>query len=126
MRLKQFLAVALLGLFMSGCSTTITNLTPRQAPRSDANIYPFEVVFESTQNSLKKETIKASVLVGLEEYPMQKTPLLENRWEALVPVPPGENFVYYRYKFVYDYRAIPQPKQGSKRSPQYQLEIINK
>jgi hypothetical protein len=124
MTIKHVFAVALLGLMLTGCSTTITNLAPRQAQRNDKHIYPFEVIFDSNQNSIKMDTVKAFVLIGLDEYPMQKTPLLENRWEALAPVPPGENFVYYRYKFVYDTKAIPKPKPGSKRSPQYQLEIV--
>jgi hypothetical protein len=113
-------------LFLAtGCSTTITNLTPRQAPRNAKNLYPFEVSLDTTQQSVKDDTVKAYVLVGSDSFPMQRTPLLSNRWETLVPAPAGSNFIYYRYKFDYLYRGIPSPKPGSLLSPPYKLELLD-
>lgn len=80
---------------------------------------------DTTQQTVKDDTIKAYVLVGPESYPMERTPLLTNRWETLVPVPAGSNFIYYRYKFDYLYRSIPNPKPGSLLSPPYKLEILD-
>jgi hypothetical protein len=109
-----------------GCSTTITNLTPRELPRNGNNIYPFEVAYDTSQQTVKENTIKPFVMIGTELYPMTATPLLKNRWEAQVPVPASTNQVYYRYKFDYQYNRIPTPGESSRLSPTYTLEIVDK
>ena len=124
--ISRSIAVALLSLsFLTGCSTTITNLTPGTLPRNGNNIYPFEVSFDTTQQSIREESVQPSVLIGAESYPMKPTPMLKGRWEAYVPIPPRTNFVYYRYKFDYLYDRIPEPGRSSRLSPTYQLEIVD-
>jgi hypothetical protein len=123
MNFCKIIGFTVLAALLTGCSTTVTNLTPRQMPRSDKNLYPFEVSLDTSQRSVVDETIKAYVMIGFETYPMQPTPMLKNRWDTLVPIPAGTNFVHYRYKFDYEYLAIPQRKQGSILSPMYTLEI---
>lgn len=113
-------------LFLSGCSTTITNLTPSSLPRNPANIYPFEVQFETAQKSIRENTIRPYVMVGTQTYPMEPAPVLKNRWEAQVPVPPQTNMIYYRYKFDYQFDRIPAPGESSRLSPTYQLQITEK
>jgi hypothetical protein len=115
--------LALVILLMAGCSTTVTNLTPRQQPRNPKNLYPFEVALDTTQRAIKDETIKAFVVIGPDIYPMERTPMLTNRWETLVPIPSTQNFIYYKYKFDYLYNSIPRPQANSKLSPPYKLEI---
>ena len=48
-------------------------------------------------------------------YPMRPVPMMQNRWEGTVPVPPGTNSVSYRFKFDYLYQnmmgAPPQAQQ---------------
>jgi len=120
-------ALALTFLFvLCGCNTTISNLTPSQHPRNSDNLYPFEVSFDTTQKTIRENTLKPYVLVGTQLYPMQPAPMLSNRWEAQVPVPANTNYVYYRYKFVYDYDRIVKPGESSRLSPTYQLEIVDK
>ena len=98
---------------------------PSTLPRNANNIYPFEVSFDTTQQSIREESVQPSVLVGAASYPMKPTPMLKGRWEAYVPVPAKTNFVYYRYKFDYLYDRIPEPGRGSRLSPTYQLEIVD-
>lgn len=125
MNLRNVIALGIGLLLLTGCSTTITNLTPSQLPRSQNNLYPFEVALDTTQRSMVEDSVKAAVIVGLETYPMQRTPMLKNRWDTLVPVPAGTNFLHYRYKFEYEYNAVPQRRQSSMLSPMYTLEIVN-
>jgi hypothetical protein len=112
-----------LGLLLGGCSTTITNLTPSELPRNPQNLYQFEVAFDTKQQTIKPETVQPYVMIGTQNYPMQPAPVLKDRWEALVPVSATNNFIYYRYKFDYQYNRIPTPGNGSRLSPTYQLEI---
>ena len=85
-----------------------------------------EVAFHSTQQSLRWETIQPYVLANGELYPMRQVPLVQNRWEGFVPVPPGVNSVDYRFKFDYKYNNMgTDPKPGSAVSPMYKLNIVD-
>lgn len=126
MRILKHVSLLGLSLLLCGCSTTITNLTPSQQPRNATGLYPFEVLFNSDQKTIRKETIKPYVVIGLEATPMQPAPVLRNRWETLVQIPPDKKFVNYRFKFDYEYSAIPQRRAGSVLSAPYQLEILDK
>ena len=113
-------------LVFSGCTTTITNLTPSQLQRDPNNLYPFEVGFDTKQKVVREQSLRPFVMIGTELYPMQPAPMLKNRWEAQVPIPASTNYVYYRFKFDYDYDRIGKPGESSRLSPTYQLEIVDK
>src|SRR5438128_12111877 len=124
--LKNFLPLVLISFLVVGCGTTaIVNLTPSRLPRKDNGQYPFGVEWNSRQQSLVKDSIKAYVVVGLDQYPMQRTPMLTNRWETLVPVPADKNIVTYRYKFDYEYLGFSNRTLDSKLAKYYQLFILD-
>ena len=77
----------------------------------------------SRQQTMRWDSIKPQIVIGKDYYPMHATPLLTNRWEGLVPVPPNEKLVRYRYKFDYDYNAFGSPRQNSAMSPEYTLKV---
>ena len=125
--LKKFLPLVLLPLLLVGCGTTaITNLTPSRLPRKDNGQYAFGVEWASRQQSLIKDSIKPYVIIGLDQYPMERTPLLTNRWETLVPIPTDKDSVIYRYKFDYEYQGFPARHPESRLSKVYQLFILEK
>ena len=82
---RSVLLLTLLFLMVGCVRSTITNLTPSQLPRNQAGLYPVEMEWKSNQTALRYETIEPSVLIGTNIFPMQRTKLLTNRWEALVP-----------------------------------------
>jgi hypothetical protein len=124
--LKRLLLVALLGVVFTGCTTpTITNLTPSRLPRKDNGQYPFSVEYYSRQETVIKDSMKAYVIVGADRYPMQRTPMLTNRWETLVPIPKDQSVLTYRYRFDYQYRTIPDRHSESKESTYYQLYLLD-
>ncbi|HVY72164.1 MAG TPA: hypothetical protein VHH73_19685 [Verrucomicrobiae bacterium] len=123
--MKRILPVALLALTLMGCtSTNITNLTPSREPRNVNGLYSFQMAWKSNQRSIRKDTIRPFVIVGMDVYPMEPTPLVKNRWETLIPVPAGKNVLNYRFKVDYEYDSIPIRRPDSKLSPPYQLEIM--
>ena len=123
--LKKFLAVLPLVL-LTGCATTFTRLTPLEQPRNSNNLYPVEVVFNSSQQSLRWDSVQPYVLVNGALFPMHQVPMMQNRWEGFVLVPAGANSVSYRFKFDYTYNAFGQPpKPDSAFSPVYKLTIID-
>lgn len=125
--LKRYLLLFLVPALLAGCATpNITNLTPSRLPRKDNGQYPFEVQLNSRQQSLIKDSIKAQVVVGLEQYPMQRVAMLTNRWETLVPIPSNQDVVTYQFKFDYDFRGIPTRQSDSRTSKHYQLYILDK
>ena len=122
---KKFLPV-LSVLLLTACAGMFTRLTPLQQSRTASNLYPVEVAFNSQQQSLRWETIQPYVLVNGELYPLRPVPLVKNRWEGFVPVPPGVNSVDYRFKFDYKYNAVGSaPKSTSTVSPIYKLNIVD-
>lgn len=123
--IQPALAFAIVILF-SGCTTTISNLTPSQLERNPNNLYPFEVTFDTKQKTVRDQSLKPFVMIGTQLYPMQAAPMLKNRWEAQVPIAASTNHVYYRYKFDYNYDRFGNPGEGSRLSPTYQLEIVDK
>jgi hypothetical protein len=119
-------SLVLLVVWLTSCTTpTITNLTPSRLPRKENGQYQFAVEWTSRQQSLIKDSMKAYVIVGGERHTMERTPMLTNRWEALVPVPADQDVLTYRYRFDYDYRGIPDRRSNSKESRYYQLFILS-
>lgn len=123
--MKKLWVLLLLPVLLGGCTATFTNLTPRQQPRNANNLYPVEVAFRSRQQSLRWETIDPKVLVGSESYPLRPVPLVRNRWEGMIPVPPGTNLIHYRYRFDFLYNAVGGPQPDSALSPTYALQIVD-
>jgi len=123
---KRILPILVAPLLLSGCAATFTNLTPHRQPRNTENAYAVEVALDTRQQSLKWESIQPYVNVGTEFFPMRQTQLMKNRWEGLVPVPPGTNLVYYRYKFDFQYRDFGGLRADSATSPEYKLVITDK
>lgn len=119
-------SVGLLLLLATGCSTTITNLTPSTQTRNANGLYPFEVAFDSNLRCIRNQTIQPYVLVGDQAYPMRQTPMLKDRWETLVPVPPNREYIDYQFKFNYECNNIAKPTPASKLSKPYQVKIIDK
>jgi hypothetical protein len=126
-RAIRWASLVLLVAFLPSCSTTslttVTNLTPTRLPRRDTGQYPFAVEFSTRQRTILRETIRAYVVVGDQRYLMERTPMLRDRYETLVPVPPTEEVVNYRYRFEYEYKAIPELKPGVFDSKGYQLYL---
>jgi len=128
-KIKLLTPVFLAGLILTGCiSTTVTRLTPRQVMRTPDNMYPIEVSFDSTQQSLRWETLQATCLImgGNQTYPMTLTPKMTNRWEAMIPIPAGTKELEYRVKFEFDYNAFGAPPQpDTSLSRIYKLQVLD-
>jgi len=113
-------------LLLTGCASTFTRLTPLEQPRNQNNLYPVEVQFNSPQQSLRWDSIKPYVLVNGVLYDLHPVPMLQNRWEGYVSVPPGSNETDFRFKFEYLYNNFgTEPKAGSGWSPAYQLKVVD-
>ena len=109
-----------------GCvQTTITNLTPHRMPRNSTGFYPVEMIWESNQTALRRETVKPVVMVGTNAYPMKRTQLLTNRWETLVPIGKQANVLRYRIKVYWQFNAIPVPQANSQLSQEFLLRVEN-
>lgn len=122
---KKLFPLLLLPMFVAGCASTLTNLTPTQQTRNPDNTYPVEVALNSRQQTMRWDSIKPQVVVGNEVYPMRLTPLMTNRWEGLIPVPRDTKAVRYHYKFEYLNNAFGGPLPNSVSSPEYTLRILD-
>jgi hypothetical protein len=118
------LLLALLSLAFVGCaSTTLTNLTATTQPRNPNNLYLIEYQWDSSQQTLRPDTIKPVVVSGFETYEMRPVLGMTNRWEALVPIPPNKDTLTYSFKVDYEYSRFGKPGKSSVHSPDYTLNI---
>ncbi len=124
---KKFLPL-LTVLLLAGCTTaTFTRLTPGAQPRNADNLYPVEVAFDSAQQSLRWDSVQPYILIkGGQPVPMRPVPMVKNRWEGLIPVPPGVSTVNYRFKFDYLYNNFgTAPTPNSVFSKVYTLKLVD-
>jgi len=123
-KFKTVLPLSMLVLLLVSCaSSLITNLTPTTLPRNPSGQYLVEMKLDTTQQSLRPQSITPCVLAGFDSYPMRPTLKMANRWEALIPVPADKDAVVYHFKVDYEYNRFGEPGKGSKLSPEYKLTI---
>jgi hypothetical protein len=123
--LKKFLPVLSLSLLLlAGCATQLTNLTPLQQLRDTNNLYRVEVAFDTRQQTVRWQSIQPKIIVGKESYDMHTTPFMTNRWEGLIPVPPGINSVRYHYRLDFKYNRMGEPGNDNAISREYTLRIL--
>ncbi|MCS7337976.1 MAG: hypothetical protein NZ739_07020 [Verrucomicrobiae bacterium] len=122
---KKLIPVGLVAVLAVGCASQFTNLTPLQQLRNQNNFYPVEVAFKTRQQTIRWDTIEPYVVVGTNFYRMERTPQMHNRWETLLPVPPGTNVIRYRYRFDFECSGFGGRKKDSAISPEYTLRIID-
>jgi hypothetical protein len=121
-KINKLCFLLLLPAVLAGC-TSITNLTPTQYPRSDSGYYRVEAMWKSRQAVIRPDSFKPLVVIQFQTYPMRPVPMVEDRWEAFIPVPPDKNFVHYHYKFDFMDDAFGKPKADSLMSASYVLSI---
>ena len=121
---RKSLAGLAVALFAAGCTTGTTNLTPRTVPAQPDSIYSFEVQWESPRRGSTAANSDAYVMVDARLFPMSRVPQSVNRWEAAVPLPPGQTYVPYKYKFDYWYPGLGRGVvTNSEWSPEYRLIV---
>ena len=122
---KKWIGLCLLlaAAALAGCVTTVTNLTATTQHRNANNLYLIEYQWDTTQQTIKPETIQPYVIVGFDTYEMRPTLRMTNRWEALVPISADKSAINYRFKVDYEYARFGPPGKSSKNSPEYKLYI---
>ena len=110
-------------LVFAGCVTTVTNLTATTQMRNANNLYLIEYQWDTTQQTIKPDSIQPFVVVGFDTYEMRPTLKMTNRWEVLVPIAPNKKVITYQFKVDYEYARFGKPGQASKHSPEYKLYI---
>ena len=120
---KSLPVLSLSLLLLAGCATQLTNLTPLQQPRDTNNLYRVEVAFDTRQQTIRWQSIEPKIVVGKESYDMRTTPFMTNRWEGLIPVPPGTSAVRYRYRLDFKYNRMGEPGRDNALSQEYTLRI---
>jgi hypothetical protein len=125
MKVGRIICLLSVSLLVGCVQTTITNLTPHRMPRNNTGFYPVEMIWESNQAALRRETVKPAVMVGTNAYPMKRTQLLTNRWETLVPIGKQANVLRYRIKVNWQFNAIPVPQPNSQLSREFLLQVDN-
>ena len=124
MILKVFL-MTLFVMLQTGCvRSTIVNLTPSQLSRNAQGTYRFEAAWDSNQRSIADESIKAYVVLDEVHYPMERIPVVKDRWEVMIPVNQKPKGHAYHMKFDFSYHSFPEMKPSSLRTEPFTLKIV--
>jgi hypothetical protein len=123
--MNKIFCLLLLPLLLAGC-TSITNLTPSQYPRDPSGLYRVEAAWKSDREAIRPGSFQPVVVIGFNTIPMRPVPVVQDRWEAFIPVAADRDFVLYRYKFDFEVNAISKPHADSLMSPEYTLKIGDK
>ncbi len=124
-KMKKIFCLLLLPMLLAGC-TSITNLTPSQYPRDPSGFYRVEAEWKSSRQAILPDSFQPLVMIGFNTFPMRPVPVVQDRWEAYVPVPADKDFVLYRYKFDFLVNSISKPHPDSLMSPEYTLKVSEK
>jgi hypothetical protein len=116
-----------LALLCAGCST-VTSLTPSKQPRTKSGYYLLEADWKTDSSTVIDSSLKAYVLIEGDPtlIPMERVPVVIDRWQVYVPVPADQKTLRYRFKFDYMYHATPKPKPNSFLSPEHELTIVDR
>jgi hypothetical protein len=125
MATARMAVVFLAALLLTGC-TSITNLTPRQYTRRADGLYHFEMQWNSRQQSIARESLTPTVLIGGQAYPMELVQGMTNRWETLVPIPATDKLIHYRYRMDFEYYGFNRRGRDNRFSAPYSLQIIDR
>lgn len=113
----------MLPVLLTGC-TSITNLTPSHYTRDPSGYYRVEAQWYSNREAVRENSFKPLVVVnGFETFPMLPVPLVDDRWQAYIPVPADKDMALYHYKFDFLDDAIGGPKPNSQMSRDFELHI---
>jgi hypothetical protein len=120
--------IAVFGLVVGGCATSrVTNLTTTRQARNASGVYPVEFAWDTGDQTVIDGSLKPVAIVnGRDFYPMRPSLGISNRWETVIPVPASQNYVVYRFKVDYLYRAFGPAEKSSKLSQDYRLDIVDK
>jgi hypothetical protein len=120
--------IAVCGLVLGGCATSrVTNLTTTRQARNASGVYPVEFAWDTGDQTVIDGSLKPVAIVnGRDFYPMRPSLGISNRWETVIPVPASQNYVVYRFKVDYLYRAFGPAEKSSKLSQDYRLDIVDK
>jgi hypothetical protein len=113
----------MLSALLTGC-TSIINLAPSHYPRDPSGYYRVEAQWTTHRTVVRPDSFKPLVVInGANTYPMQPVPLVSQRWQAFIPVPPDQDMVLYHYKFDFLDDTFDGPRPNSLMSRDYELHI---
>lgn len=123
--MKKIFALLLVSVLLAGCSS-ITNLTPTRYPRDPRGFYRVEAEWNSNRQVVRPDSFEPQVvLINAQHFPMHPVPLVQDRWEAFIPVPADQDEIFYHYKFDFMINSFSKPQPDSLLSPEYKLKIVN-
>ena len=109
-------------LLLTGCSLTITNLTPDTVPANPSQIYTITARFEPKANAIIATSIQPRIIIDGQSYKMSKATAGTDLWEFEYQLPASRPNARYYFIANYDVRS------GDGSSPQEQtseLQTLN-
>jgi len=102
--LFRILFILLAASLFAGCQSLIVNRTPSTLPANASGLYPFSFEADFGQHRVIPQTVKATIVIDGQAYPMQRNPMAgASVFEFEYRIPDNRNVVKYYYRLEYDW-----------------------
>ena len=116
----------MVGVIMSGCSTTIINQTPERIPQNPSNIYTLTMMVDMDNPNLDKDSIRASAVINGETLPMQAAAPGSSVYATDVELSPEQARALFYFVLDYSVKTSEGLRSRQRKSNIYQFNLANR
>ena len=128
MKAKSFFFAVLCagcGLF-TGCSPTLSNLTPERIPQNASGIYTLSMAPRSVSGKVDKDSYRAYVVIDGTEREMEPSPLGQGIFDYDFEMPEKQNFAEYYYVLRFNTDERGDKKTRELKSDLFMFRLANR
>lgn len=113
-------------LLLAGCDVKIINRTPATFSENPSGVYTITAEVQVKSGVVKKETLKPSIVIDGNIFPMTKSDLGPNLWEYDYKLPAGRADGAYYFIATYDTSANGRDSQRDAYTDLFKFSVANR
>ncbi|MBE2214152.1 MAG: IPT/TIG domain-containing protein [Opitutaceae bacterium] len=122
----RVLAASAAVLLLAGCDVKIINRTPATFTENPSGVYTITAEVQVKSGVVKKETLKPSIVIDGQIYPMTQSDLAPNMWEYDYRLPAGRSEGKYYFVATFDTSANGKDNQRDSYTDVHTFTIANR
>lgn len=124
--LRNTLFLLVLAALLSGCATSIQNLTSTRIPENPSNIYTISMTVENRDGAVVRDSFRPKIVIDGESYPMEPSDMDPMTFNFDYQMPRGRSQAAYYFIVEYDVQRTGVPRTRTMVSDLYNLQLINR
>ncbi len=122
----RLLAASAVVLLLAGCDVKITNRTPATFSENPSGVYTITAEVKVRSGVVKKETVKPSIVIDGQIFPMTKSDLAPDLWEYDYKLPAGRAEGAYYFIATYETSANGRESQRDTYTELSKFSVANR